>query len=320
MSQSRFLRKYLGRPYFRMSALIWSHLLVSVDHWRPVRAYGVHLQSLMQLWGARAQYVGTFFFRNRPKLELMVRLIKKTEQNATLDLTVLGCSKGAEVYSISYAIRRARPDLKISLYAVDISTELLEFAESGVYSLCNNSGSGGPRPGSLAPPGDVAAITVRDQPASIFERMSADEMEAVFDRRGDKVIVKPQFREGIIWHLGDANDPGLISALGPQDIVVANRFLCHMHRGEAEACLRNLAQLVKPGGYLFVSGIDLDVRTKVAQELGWRPITEMITDIHEGDPSLRRGWPLHYWALEPLDRSRVDWEFRYASVFQLPPQ
>jgi chemotaxis methyl-accepting protein methylase len=300
--------------------LIWNHLLVSVAHWRPVRAYGLYLQNLFQRGATRTQYVGTFFFRNRPELELMVRLLNEIGQGSVPRLTVLGCSKGAEAYSISYAIRRARPDLKISFHAIDISTEILKFAESGIYSLGNTGGSGGPSPGSLTLPADVTANTIRDQPASIFERMSAEEMEAVFDHRGDQVAVKPQFREGIIWHIGDANDPGLLSALGSQDIVVANRFLCHMHRAEAEACLRNLARLVKPGGYLFVSGVDLDVRTKVAQELGWRPITELIAEIHEGDPSLRRDWPVHYWGLEPFDRSRVDWEIRYASVFQLLPQ
>jgi len=85
---------------------------------------------------------------------------------------------------------------------------------------------------------------------------------------------------------------------------------------QAEDCLRNLARLVKPGGYLFVSGVDLGVRSKVARKLGWRPVAELISDIHEGDPSLRRDWPLEYWGLEPFDQGRVDWKTRYASVFQ----
>ena len=99
---------------------------------------------------------------------------------------------------------------------------------------------------------------------------------------------------------------------------MANRFLCHMHPGDAEACLRNLAQLVKRGGYLFVSGVDLAVRSKIASECGWRPVVDLIEEVHEGDQSMRHGWPLEYWGLEPLDRSRKDWKVRYASVFKIP--
>ena len=316
MSQSRVLRKYLGHPYLLMNIWIWNHLPASLGSWRPVRAYGVHLHSLIQLRATRNQYVGTFFFRNRPELKLLIRLLDQKPQGSTLDVAVLACSKGAEVYSISYAIRCARTDLKVSLRAVDISKDILEFAEAGVYSLGSPDGSEAPNSGSLSLGGDVSKNTYRDQASSIFERISSEEMEAMFDREGNQVRVKPRFREGIAWHLGDAGDPGLVGALGLQDIVVANRFLCHMYPEEAEKCLRNLARLVKPGGYLFVSGVDLGVRSKVARELGLRPVTEMINEIHEGDPSLRRDWPLQYWGLEPFDQGRIDWKMRYASVFQ----
>ena len=316
MSQSRFLRKYLGRPYLLMNIWIWNHLPASLASWRLVIGYGRHLHSLIQLRATRRQCVGTFFFRNRPELELMFRLLDQDRQSSTLNVAVLACSKGTEVYSILYAVRCARTDLKVRLCAVDISKDILEFAEAGVYSLRSHDGSGAPSPGSLALGGDVATMTSRDQSSSIFERMSCGEMKAMFDREGDQVRVKPRFREGITWHLRDAGDPGLVGALGLQDIVVANRFLCHMHPEEAEECLRNLARLVKPGGYLFVSGVDLGVRSKVARELGWRPVTELISEIHEGDPSLRRDWPLQYWGLEPCDQGRIDWKIRYASVFQ----
>ena len=70
-------------------------------------------------------------------------------------------------------------------------------------------------------------------------------------------------------------------------------------------------------GYLFVSGVDLDVRTKVALDLGWEPVPELMAEIHDGDPLVRADWPLHWWGLEPLDRRRTDWQTRYASVFRL---
>jgi chemotaxis methyl-accepting protein methylase len=261
--------------------------------------------------------MGTFFFRNRPELELLIRLLDSKGQASTLNLTVLGCSKGAEVYSFSHSIRCARPDLKVKLHALDIDPDVLGFAEEGVYSLKNWVSEENSSADSLVPGGDLASRTFGDQKTSVFERMSSDEIEAMFECESEQARVKPQFRQGITWHLGNAGDPKLVDVIGLQDIVVANRFLCHMEPEEAETCLRNLARLVKPRGYLFVSGVDLGVRTKVARELGWIPVTELINEIHEGDPSLRKDWPLQYWGLEPFDRRRKDWEIRYASVFQL---
>ena len=89
---------------------------------------------------------------------------------------------------------------------------------------------------------------------------------------------------------------------------------------EAERCLRNVARLVSPSRYLFVSGVDLDVRTKVARELGWEPVQELLEEIHEGDPYLRRYWPGQYAGLEPLNKRRRDWRIRYAAAFQLSPK
>ena len=98
--------------------------------------------------------------------------------------------------------------------------------------------------------------------------------------------VKSWIKEGIDWHVADVRDPELLDVLGPQDVVVANNFLCHMEAPEAEKCLRNIARLVVPDGYLFVSGIDLDIRTKL-HAIGWKPVQELLEEVHEGDPWLR---------------------------------
>jgi hypothetical protein len=88
-----------------------------------------------------------------------------------------------------------------------------------------------------------------------------------------------------------------------------------MSSAEAEKCLRNIAGLVCPGGYLLVSGIDLNVRANVSRKLGWKPLQDLLEDIHEGDRSLRNDWPLQYWGLEPLDKGRHDWRVRYSAAF-----
>jgi 2-polyprenyl-3-methyl-5-hydroxy-6-metoxy-1,4-benzoquinol methylase len=291
----RLFGKHPGGFYFRLNKKIWEIISGDVRNSYLIRAYGASLHGLARLVATRRQYFRTFFLRNRPALELMRRLADARPKGSTLRIAVLGCSIGAEVYSILWIIRLARPDLKFLVRAVDISKEILNFAEKGIYSP------------------DTCELV----DASIFERLTAHEMQEMFDWEGDQARVKPWLREGITWQLGDASSPELIHVLGPQDMVAANNFICHMEPLVAENCLRNIAGLVDRGGCLFVSGVDLKVRAKLAHELDWRPIPELLEQIHDGDPELRGGWPLNWWGLEPLNHRRRDWQLRYAGAFQI---
>lgn len=295
IARLRILGKSPLGVYLRMNKRIWNNLSPCLTNIRPIRSYGSFLQNLIRLQAIREQNFGTLFFRNRPQLELIRRLSDKKKKGLTLKIAVLACSKGAEVYSILWTIRKARPDLKITMCAGDISPEILDFAQKGIYSLASSEYTNTP----------------------IFGRVSEDEMREMFDVSNNHAQIKSWLKEGIIWHIASAGDPKIVNILEPQDIVVANNFLCHMDPPDAESCLRNIGRLVKPGGYIVVSGIDLDVRTKVARDLGWKPLQDFIEDIHEGDSYLRVDWPWKYWGLEPFDKSRRDWEMRYASVFQL---
>jgi SAM-dependent methyltransferase len=295
MSRAPVLRKCVGKPFLFVNERVWNRLPSPLRTARPVRFYGTFLHSLVQLREARKQYHGTFFLRNRPELELIRALSNQRAKGSTLRISVLACSNGAEVYSILWTIRSAWPDLNVVVNAVDISNEILEIAKRGLYSLKTNE--------------------LMD--SAIFERLTEEEMRAMFEREKHQLRIKSWLKEGINWQVGDAGDPELTKLLGSQDIVVANRFLCHMAPPDAERCLRNIARLVDPGGYLFVSGIDLDIKTKVALDLGWTPVRDLLEEIHNGDPSVRRDWPWKYWGLEPFTCKRRDWSIRYASVFQL---
>jgi hypothetical protein len=57
-------------------------------------------------------YLGTFFFRNRPELALMARLCQRVASGGKpVRIAVVGCSNGAEVYSIAYTLRSTHPEL-----------------------------------------------------------------------------------------------------------------------------------------------------------------------------------------------------------------
>jgi chemotaxis methyl-accepting protein methylase/mannose-6-phosphate isomerase-like protein (cupin superfamily) len=295
LAQWRLLGKSPANAWLQVNQRLWDRFPSGLTAVRPIRRYGDLLHKVARMRGDRAQAFATLFLRNRPELELIRRLVERKEQGAPLSVTVLGCSIGAEAYSIAWRIRSVRPDLRLTLHAVDISSKAVEFAERGEYTLTVSELSG----------------------TKLFEAVTAPEMEELFETNGDLVRIKPWIKEGIEWHVGDVGDEKTIHALGPQDIVVANNFLCHMEPPDAESCLRNIARLTTAYGYLFVSGIDLDVRTKVARELGWEPIQELLEEIHDGDIYLRRYWPSLYAGLEPLDRTRPDWKLRYAASFQV---
>jgi 2-polyprenyl-3-methyl-5-hydroxy-6-metoxy-1,4-benzoquinol methylase len=231
-----------------------------------------------------------------------------------MDIAVFGCSKGAEVYSIAWTLKAARPDLTINIRAIDISQEIVEFAKQGLYSLQDPDVQA-----AVMEAQELRRNTYRDQRESPIDWMFENEKNQIFDRQGDCARVKSWIKEGISWHCADAGDPELVSILGRQDMVVANRLLCHMVPAHAERTLRNLGRLLNPGGYLFVSGVDLDVRTRVALDMKWQPVAELMEEVHDGDPSIRNGWPLEYWAKEPLQAKRRDAMIRYASAFQIHP-
>jgi chemotaxis methyl-accepting protein methylase len=313
----RILGKSPTNAFLRLSRYIWNVFPPSMARVWPLNWYGRLLHGLVRIQDVRAQAHSTFFLRNRPELELMQRLVHRKRAGDTVRVAVLGCSTGAEVYSIAWAIRTARPDLKLAIHAVDVSSEAVEFARRGAYPLnakvvlkaLRNCMAAGhwrvPEPGS--DPID----------SEIFERMTTAEKAEFFDLHEDVAAIKDWLREGIDWGVADVREPAILDQMGPQDIVVASNFLCHMERSEADQCLRNIARLVDAQGVIFVSGVDLDIREQVARDLGWQPVDELLEEIHDGDSCLRGQWPFQYTGLEPLNKRRPDWRLHYATAFQV---
>jgi chemotaxis methyl-accepting protein methylase len=281
--------------FLRLNEKLWHSLPARITNLRAVHAYGRSLNSLAGLQRGQSLNFYTSFLRNRPQLELVRRLIDRKDKGAHLSVAVLACSMGPEVYSILWAIRSHRPDLKVSLTAMDLSSEAVEFARRGVYV-----------PGS-------AAFT----DAAIFAPVTRPEMREIFDDNGHGMTIRPWLREGITWRTADATDPQLPALLGQQDFVFVNNMLCHLPPEAAERCLRDIVKLVHPRGFLFVSGVDLNIRTKVVRQLGLEPVIDLIEEVHNGDRTLIGDWPFRYWGLEPLQKRRHDWRTRYATAFRV---
>jgi len=276
-----------GSAFLWLNQFLWLKLPEKIRRGRFGLTWGRFIFSLVGMRGGRIQLTTTYFFRNRAELRLLADIAERMENN--LSVTVVGCSEGAEVFSIFYTIRKAQPDLKVNILAFDISEPVLEIAREGIFL----------------------------RSSKLFKYINATETDELFDQAGESLKIKKAFMEGIHWRHDDPTREPVKSSLPKQDIVFINRLLFHMSTTEADRCLRAAALLVRPGGYLFVSGVDLDLKSRIAQESGWQPVTNHIEDIHAGDETMLMDWPLERWGLEPLDRQRNDWTLRYCSVFKI---
>ena len=215
----------------------------------------------------------TRFFRNLPQLEFVRDLVLERPPERPVKIVSVGCSTGAELYSILWLIRTAQPTQAVQALGIDFVEECIQAASRGVY------------PSRVI---EVAAI-------------SENSHERLFTREGKTLVVQDWLKEAVTWAVGDACSPDLAARFGLHDVVIANNFLFQMPPDRAESCLRNLTQLVAPNGYLVVSGVDLELRSRVLGELGFVAVTTRWEEIHAAE-DVHDAWPLRFWGLEPIDR------------------
>jgi chemotaxis methyl-accepting protein methylase len=286
--------RLLAKAIKRTGVGLWRRLPAGLQERPPASYINRWIHTLSRNFSSRRQShmapTTTRFQRYPPLLLAISDLIKDFQVGDTVRLCVMGCSTGAELYSVLWAIRKARGDLKIIAIGVDLSASAIEKAKAGKYSAKDQELSG----------------------------LLDEFWPELFDITQTEVTIKDSLSEGVEWIVGDVRDDGLCAQLGLQDIVVANNFLIFMKEREATACLRKVVKFVKPGGLLLCRGVDLDVRERVARQFLLQPISLRIEELHEINVRERRGWPWEYWGLEPLDKTRKDWVRRYATIFQVP--
>lgn len=220
------------------------------------------------------------------------RLLELRGADETLQIAVHGCSNGSEAYTIASLLLKHRPEVSFRVRAFDLVPDVVESARSARYTddeVYNNKHL---RPGFI---------------------------ESTFIRDGDAFVVRPEIRERVELDVADVLGDDLLARTGDADVVFAQNFLFHLDRGASRKALANLRRLVRPGGALFIDGVDLDLRLAFVRRERLVPLDFEIGTIHDEARWARAvGWPYHYWGLEPFLTVRHDWRRRYATIFLAP--
>ncbi len=175
------------------------------------------------------------------------------QSDTTLSIAILGCSNGAEVYSVASILRRSRPDVKFRISAVDLNREMIGRARSAIYA--------------------AEEIFANDMITPEF-------VDATFDRENGMYRVKGDLRERTSFIVGDVMDPKLKEVIGTQDIVYAQNVLVHMKPKVARKTFEKVYELLKSRAALFVEGIDLGLRYELTLAHGLHQLSYKIEDIY----------------------------------------
>lgn len=238
----------------------------------------------------RRHYTFTQFSRLPTQLDALTGpVLDFLGARETLRIIVMGCSTGAEPYTISSILEQRRPDLMLEIEAFDIDREPLEIARRGTYE----------------------AETVFANPL-VTESFAA----TTFDRDGERMTVKPDIAARVSFHLKDAAELRLRADLAPADIVFAQNLMCNLRRPLAARVFDNAVALMKPRAALFVDGMDVDMRQRRSRRFGLVPLDYEIEQIHREAATVRgERYPWEAAGLEPFSDSRRDWKRRYATIF-----
>ena len=219
----------------------------------------------------------------------VVDYLTNQQPRSPLRIVVMGCSNGAEAYTIASILVARSPGIEFMIDAYDINGDIIEKARSACFHIdevLNN------------------------------KFLTTEFIQATFDVDHETYRVKKDVAARVKFHIADVLSRDLAKHAECCDILFAQNFLFHLNRKDAVRAFENLCGLLKPSAVLFADGMDLGLRQKWTRIRYLVPLDFRIEEIHNEARRARAvGWPHQYWGLEPFMTFTNDWRRRYATIF-----
>ncbi|MEY4582028.1 MAG: hypothetical protein RL701_6731 [Pseudomonadota bacterium] len=240
----------------------------------------------------------TCFYRAPAQLRALsgpvMEFLRQSQRSGErLEILLMACSSGAEVYTIASWLTRQLPELNFHIHASDLHDELVEYARAGKYTR-----------------DQVLHSDYIDQPF----------IDATFEQVDDGYFVRPEIRAKTSFQQANLLDSdGLRKRFGKAPLVIAQNVLFHLSPTHATTAFENLVSLMTPRAVLLLEGMDLGLRSKLTARHGLRPLTTNARQIYEETRvHTPPDWWNYYWGVEPYTPFHPDRERRYATIFLQP--
>ena len=255
----------------------------------PARLMGRWIYKARRGSQIQAQSTATKFFRNLNQIAAFEGPLRPLAEAGRMRVLVAGCSMGCEAFTLAGFLDQKFPALDVQIEANDICEAALAVARAAIYSREHGLGSG---IGGLA--GDLES--------------------AMFNREGESWRGVEDLRARVTFDHADVLSPEFTRFEG-FDVVVGQNFMIHMDAEQEARSFANLVRATRPGGALFLGGMDLDRRPGLVERHQLRPLDWNVAAIHDDDEMRRSAWPWTYWSLEPINHGLPDFLARYATIF-----
>lgn len=174
----------------------------------------------------------TLWFRDQYPYEALKRMIlPELARLGTSNIRIwsAACSSGQEPYSIGMILEEYRreypkdPLSNVQIVATDISMTTLKSAKEGIYE-------------------DIA----------LARGLASDRRAKFFDEQGDKAVIKELVRKQVTFQELNLMSP--FSTLGKFHVIFCRNVLIYFSDKNKCDILDRMANVLEPGGYLFMGG------------------------------------------------------------------
>ena len=181
----------------------------------------------------------SYFFRETAQFETLqseeLTNLRRGGLPGRLRMLSAGCSSGEEPYTLNIFLRRTlfgdAADQVLSIDAIDIDTERLAMARQAVY-----------RPSSL-------------------RTLSEESISRYFTQHGEESFeLRPNFRAGVSFSEGNILELSTFRPATAYDVVFCRNVLIYFSEPALKIAIGNFAEIVRPGGLLFLGHFRIDHR------------------------------------------------------------